>query len=437
MQRRQWRAKSEPLAEAPAWSSRQRQRRRLKTFGCNYLERRAPSTGARLPQIASQRLRSSEKFSNQRVGKLRRMSLNEHAESSTVISRNEWFLLQVMTFVLGCQPEAREGKTAPSVEPSGVCADVSDALLDVGLAALFEVRAGAYCLDSNSPPQQYSGPTMHRLLCTSVSNDGCKGSESLQGAALLRYVRDDGSAAAVNVVLRRFVVVEEALAFYTRRVLAHGDPAHVGLGQLPGLPESALAENSALALRGRLVAEASHSDPHRPPREWPAESRKALPQILKRFSQHEVDARLPASVRRLPKEHRLKFGLDYHLDDAFGVAGLGQAAVGYYQRGSQRYRIIVAEAFEPMVVADIYRALWRLPGRNGLKDMPHRAFEVRETTRNGTALNWLVGRTDNAIVAVTDERYVAEAGTAAERQVRSLDRHEKLRILTAVLRSER
>ena len=237
--------------------------------------------------------------------------------------------------------------------------------------------------------------------------------------------------------MSRFATTEGALAYYSSRVLAERDPKQLDLRQLPGQRYSALDRAMATVFRAPFVVEAHYSNARQAPAELHAESARVLPRILARLGQDSVKQRLPASVRRLPNAERLEHGLSFEATAAFGIVGLGQAATGYYERSSKRYRVTVSEAEDPGSARDVYHALRRLPGRRLLKNMPFDAFEIREVTDSGAVAEWLVGKLGGVVVAVMDEPFVLGPGTPTQRHTRCLDRNEKLTVLRSALRGSR
>ena len=69
---------------------------------------------------------------------------------------------------------------------------------------------------------------------------------------------------------------------------------------------------------------------------------------------------LPA-VRLLPTERLVPMGIGYAHRDALGVAGLGSGAVGYYQDGNDRYRVVSLARADEDSAKDVIGTLKKLP----------------------------------------------------------------------------
>src|SRR5690606_39026268 len=114
-------------------------------------------------------------------------------------------------FVLaGCNPNPTDGTepTLAELSAPGVCRGTPSAFPDPELESLFESRLESYCLDPNAPPRTYEHAASTGVddLCSELAEEQCRSLKQfgLRRLTTLRYIRDDGSPAAVNVVLSRF-----------------------------------------------------------------------------------------------------------------------------------------------------------------------------------------------------------------------------------------
>lgn len=330
-----------------------------------------------------------------------------------------------LSLCLACskkEEKLEQGSAPPPVASSkpGVCTSGGGTVSDVTSSAWFPRVAGSYCIDPNGDAHTYGEGAKGTLetVCTELLDGECEVYKSygLKRVVTVRYVDGAGSPGAVNVVASRFSNAEGAFGFFTKRVVADGDPADGTPKELAAGSEGALGTGIAYVWRGDVVAELSYTNETETPDQLKATSAKVLPELARLVGDHlpgDVNP-LPA-VRLLPTERLLPMGIVYQHRDALGVAGLGAGAVGFYQDGEERYRIVGLVRADEDSAKDILGSLKKLPGAKVQKDLGFDAvlFTTREA-EGAPQAEWLAGRSGSKVIIVGDEplKLKATAGGA-------------------------
>ena len=139
------------------------------------------------------------------------------------------------------KPDAKveQGSAPPPVVASkpGACASGGGTVSDSLSAAYFPRVAGGYCIDPNGDARSYGEAAKGTLetVCTELLDGECEVYKNygLKRVVTLRYVDGAGSPGTVNVITSRFASAEGAFAFFTKRVIADGDPADGTPKELP------------------------------------------------------------------------------------------------------------------------------------------------------------------------------------------------------------
>jgi hypothetical protein len=323
--------------------------------------------------------------------------------------------------VLGCSKKAEkveQGSAPPPVVSSkpGACTSGGGTVTDAVSAGYFPRVAGSYCIDPNGDARSYGESAKGTLetVCTELLDGECEVYKNygLKRVVTLRYVDGAGSPGSVNVTASRFASAEGAFAFFTKRVIADGDPADGTPKELPAGAEGALGTGIAYVWRGELVAELSYANELETPDQLKATSAKVLPELARQVGDHlPGDVNPLPSVRLLPTERLVPMGISYAHRDVLGVAGLGSGAVGYYQDGSERYRIVGLSRADEDSAKDVLGTLKKLPGAKGQKDLGFDAvaFSTREADGAPQA-EWLAGRSGSSVIIVGDEPLKLKSG---------------------------
>jgi len=345
---------------------------------------------------------------------------------------------------LGCskKEEKVEGSAPPPVASSkpGACTSGGGTVTDAVSSAYFPRVAGSYCIDPNGEARTYGEAAKGTLetVCTELLDGECEVYKNygLKRVVTLRYVDGAGSPGTVNVIASRFASAEGAFAFFTKRVIADGDPVDGTPKELAAGAEGALGTGIAYIWRGELVAELSYANELETPDQIKVTSGKVLPELARQIGDHlpgDVNP-LPA-VRLLPTERLVPMGIAYAHRDVLGVAGLGSGAVGYYQDGSARYRIVGLSRADEDSAKDVIGTLKKLPGAKGQKDLGFDAvaFSTREA-EGAPQAEWLAGRSGGNVIIVGDEPLKLKAGTDSSAHLPS---DKRLALLKAALNPKR
>jgi hypothetical protein len=309
---------------------------------------------------------------------------------------------------------ADRGAPPPPIASSkpGACSSGGGTVKDSVSAAFFPRTAADYCLDPNGEARAFgdSAPNPLDAVCTELFDGECEVYKSfgLRRVVTLRYIDGKGSPGAVNVNLSRFASVEGAYGFFTKRVVADADPAETVPAALDAGGAGALGSGIAYVWRADMVAELSYTNELEPPDQLRASAARVLPPIASAMGDAlPGDKQLPKAVSILPTEHRLPMGVSYAAKDLLGIAGTGPGALGFYQDGSERYRVFALTRADEDSAKDVLKTLRKLDGAKGLKDSGVDAisFSAREE-ESAPAVGWVVGRKGATVVGVGDELFM-------------------------------
>ena len=170
---------------------------------------------------------------------------------------------------LGCSKKAEkveQGSAPPPIASSkpGACRSGGGSVSDALSSAYFPKVADSYCIDPNGDARTYGEAAKGTLetVCTELLDGECEVYKNygLKRVVTLRYVDGAGSPGTVNVITSRFGSAEGAYSFFTKRVIADGDPADGTPKELSAGAEGALGTGIAYVWRGELVAELSYAN---------------------------------------------------------------------------------------------------------------------------------------------------------------------------------
>jgi hypothetical protein len=329
----------------------------------------------------------------------------------------------VALFALGCakkDEKPEQGSAPPPVASGrpGACTSGGGTVSDPQSANWFPRVAGSYCIDPNGEAHAYGESAKGTLdtVCTELLDGECEVYKQygLKRVVTVRYVDGSGSPGSVNVTASRFANPEGAFGFFTKRVIADGDPADGTPKELAAGAEGALGSGIAYVWRGDVVAELSYANELETPDQIRQSSAKVLPELARLVGDHlpgDVNP-LPA-VRLLPQEFMVPMGISYAHRDALGVTGLGAGALGYYKDAEHRYRVVGLARGDEDAAKDVIGSLKKLPGSKVQKDLGFDA--VAFTTREGEGApqaEWLAGRSGGNVIIVGDEPLKLKAGDA-------------------------
>jgi hypothetical protein len=350
-------------------------------------------------------------------------------------------LLFVVCGAVSCQKDhaVDHGAPPPPIASSkpGACASGGGTVKDSVSAAFFPRSAADYCVDPNSEARAFgeNAPNSLDAVCTELFDGECEVYKSfgLRRVVTLRYIDGKGSPGAVNVNLSRFASVEGAYGFFTKRVVADADPAETVPAALDAGGAGALGSGIAYVWRADMVAELSYTNELEPPDQLKASAGRVLPPIAKAMGDAlPGDKQLPRAVAILPVEHRLAMGISYAAKDLLGIAGTGPGAIGFYQEGSERYRVFSLTRADEDSAKDVLKTLRKVDGAKGLKDtgVDAIAFSSREE-ETSPLVGWVVGRKGSTVVGVGDELFVLRG--KPESQAARIPEPKKLERVKSIL----
>ena len=252
----------------------------------------------------------------------------------------------------------------------------------------------------------------------------------------LRYIDGGGSPGSVNVNLSRFGSREGAYGFFTKRVIADGDPVEVAPAVLEAGGAAALGTGIAYVWRGKHVAELSYTNELESPDELKQSSKKILPPLGKGVGEKlPGDKAFPKAVGLLPTEKRVRLGVAFASRDVLDISGVGPGAVGFYKDGVKRWRVMGVERADEASAKDVLKSFRKLEGAKGIKGTVFDAVSFRrKADEQSPAVGWLVGRHGNQLFGVGDEEHVLSADqSAAEAAKLKLSDEEKMTLLTSFI----
>lgn len=342
--------------------------------------------------------------------------------------------------LLACdkKDDGESGAVPPPLASSkpGACAQRGGKVADGKSAAFFPRESEKYCIDPNGETRAYGEEASGSLdeVCTQQFDGECEVYKryGLKRVVTLRYIDGAGSPGAIFVTLSRFASPEGAYGFYTKRVVADGDPTQTAPAALPAGTAGALGSGIAYVWRGEYVAELSYTNELEPPDKLKESSRRVLPPLAQELGKRlPGDQKLPVAAERLPEAHRVPQGIQFSYEDVLDVSGVGAGAVGYYADGPKRWRTFVIVRRDEDSAKDIMQTFKKLDGAKALKDMPFGILRLsRQSDDASPRVTWLITRKDNQIFGVGDEEFVLRTEQSAdEREKVTLSEAEKVAAL--------
>jgi hypothetical protein len=338
--------------------------------------------------------------------------------------------------------EKERGAAPPPVASTkpGACSGGGGKVSDSVSAGFFPRVAGSYCVDPNGETRSFgegAGGSLDKV-CTELFDGECEVYKQfgLQRVVTLRYIDGGGSPGSINVNLSRFATVEGAYGFFTKRVIADGDPLEVAPAALEAGTAAALGTGIAYVWRGQHVAELSYTNELESPDQLKTSSQKVLPPLGKDLGDKlPGDKAFPKAVTLLPTDKRVNMGVGFVSGDLLDVSGAGPGALGYYKDGDKRYRVLSTERPDEASAKDVLKTLRKLEGAKGVKGVLYDAVSfVRKADDQSPGIAWVVGRHEGKLFGVGDEEHVLSAEQSAEDAAKlKLNADEKMTMLSALI----
>ncbi len=142
-----------------------------------------------------------------------------------------------------------------------------------------------------------------------------------------------------------------------------------------------------------------------------------------------------AKIVATKKPERLPNGILYYPKDVMGVANAGAGAVGYYQRGTRRYRLVAAQRDDAEQAKDAFRTLKARGGAMPVANLADDAsFFVVPGPSGSPATEWVLARKGNLVVGIGDESFALKGDQPLDKQPEvRLSKDEKIAKLRSLL----
>ena len=323
---------------------------------------------------------------------------------------------------------------------AGVCRGGGGKVGDALTAKVFPRQSGSFCIDPNGETRAYGAGTTEGIdkVCLEQFNGECElyKSYGLDRLVTLRYVHGDGSPAMVSVNLSRFKTLEGAYGFFTRRVVGGADPLERAPKALEAGTAGAMGAGSATVWRGTHVAELVYTNELEPSERVIELGRAVLGPMARSIGEALPGEKIiPAAARALPAEDRVPMGISYELRDVLGVSGTGGGAMGYYQSGKQRWRVLSIAAPDEASAKDVIETLQKGTSATREKGLTFKALRCAVSSGGeGPKAEWFLARSGEKVFGVGDEEYVLTSGSSAEQLAPlKLNREQKLQRLQKLL----
>lgn len=328
-------------------------------------------------------------------------------------------LSMVCTACSGCKDDSSaRGRPPPPPPPATAsndsCASGGGENGDPVSAPFFPRLVSGWCIDPHEDTKTYGdkGKLAIKLICDTALDGGCE--EYLRAGVtrtvILHYVEAKGKG-SVEVFLSQFAA-DGAYAIMTQRIVGEVDPAD------PHMPRpmktagvGALGTGKAYAWRGSHFLELTYSNDEQTPEQLKKSSDEILPKLAVAIGGALPDAPgVPAAAQALPEDDRLALGVQFYPKAVLGMVGFPGGAVGYYERGGKRWRVMAIAAADVAQGKQALAAL-RQPGATSLANVGDEALRVvLHPGPSRPKLEWAFARKGKLVLGVGDEELLLSAG---------------------------
>jgi hypothetical protein len=356
-------------------------------------------------------------------------------------------LTVVLASMAGCKDEPKSQGTPPPPPPTvlpsaNACAAGGGTVADAPSSAFFPRKVASYCIDAQSDVKSFGdkGKLGINSLCDTALDGGCEEYKKfgVSRTVIVRYV-DGGGPGSVEIMLSQFKS-DGAFTIFTNRLAAEIDPADaMAMKPLPAGAPGALAAmgtGKAYVWRGAYFLELTYSNDQETPEQMKKSSEVILTALAKDIGgKLPDDPAIPVSAKALPDAERLPNGVLYYPKDVMGVANAGAGAVGYYQRGTRRYRLVAAQRDDAEQAKDAFRTLKARAGAMPVANLADDAsFFVVPGPAGTPATEWVLARKGNLVVGIGDESFALKGDLPLDKQPEvRLSKDEKIAKLRSLL----
>ena len=116
-------------------------------------------------------------------------------------------------------------------------------------------------------------------------------------------------------------------------------------------------------------------------------------------------------------------------------SGAGSGATGFYQDRDKRYRVLSIFRGDLDQAKDVLKTFGKVRGASEEKGVAEGAYRVVLSEKDGSKIEWVIGRSAWFVMGVGDEEFAVQPGmTPAEHDRICLSREEKITRLKALLK---
>lgn len=340
--------------------------------------------------------------------------------------KNAASALLFLSMALGCtsckddKPKADNAPPPPppsaGVAKAGACANGGGELTDPVSASFFPKTVAGYCVDPQGEVKTYGekGKLSMDEVCTTAFDGECEVYKrfGLKRVVSLHYVDGSGKGGSVEVNLSQFADAAGAYGMYTStRVVADRDPADKSMPKpLAAGGAGAIGTGRAYVWRGQHLAELQYNNEQESPEELAKSSETILTALAKEMGQKlPGPTALPPSAAMLPTEHRIPNAIAFQPKDVLGFKGVGPAAMGFYQDGDKRWRVLSIVKDDAEQAKDAFKAIKAKPGSLPIANTGDEAAHVPVAPK----VAFLIARKGNVVWGVGDEEYAVRENEKA------------------------
>lgn len=341
------------------------------------------------------------------------------------------------------EPRFRGAVSSTAMVNSGVCAAQSRSTDDTANA--LPSRVADYCVNPHADPRRYgvAGALPLRDGCSDLFGERCGEHQShgLQSIVAQGYLSAHEAGLAVQVHLLQFEEAAGALASFAEVTIGDSEPTRTGLIQFSACDRAAIGAEVAFAVQSRFVVEVRYQDERHIADQVKRDAQRVLPPFVRTLCEKLSSgaSKLPPALIGLPEAERVPLGERYVVQDVLGIAGSGPGAIGYYRRGSQRWRVLSIHYDDADAAKDAALTLRKSAGWMPHKQTPYDSFKLTFAVPDtGLSIEWVITQQLNRVWGVGDEVEVLDPSLSdAALAQRRLSYVEKLEQLGKLLHSAR
>jgi hypothetical protein len=279
-------------------------------------------------------------------------------------------------------------------------------------------------------------------VCAELFGERCDEHQSygLERVVRRRYLPAHGASGTVEIRLLRFATAEGALASFARWLGEEQDSAETRWQPYAMGDVAALDAEDGLIVQGQHLAHLRYHAEQQAAESTRDTARTALTALMRALSARLPRGKpLPDELVALPVAERVPLGARYVMRDALDIAGAGPGAMGYYQRGSKRWRVLSIHRADPDAAKDAAATLRKVAGWMPHKDTPYGSFKLTfPIPDTGLSVEWVITQQLDRVWGVGDEIDALDPSLSdADLATRRLSYTEKLEQLGKLLHAAR